>query len=77
VAALPDTKEGLEAIGYVFTNDGFCRKCGAQIEWWITNNEKRAPFDVIVVKDTPLGPIKAYKRVSHFASCPFADDFRK
>jgi hypothetical protein len=71
--ALPDTREGLTAAGYEFDNESRCRKCGKQVEWWITPNDKRMPFIVVEIKDeskTFPQPIIGWKRVPHFADCP-------
>lgn len=75
--ALPETLAGLKDAGYVFDNDAKCRGCGEPIEWWITKSGRRMPISVVEVKDKPVGPIKEFKRVSHFAVCPNADDFRR
>ena len=32
----PVTSDELKAEGYEYDNDGTCRGCQAQIEWWIT-----------------------------------------
>jgi hypothetical protein len=77
--AIPETKEALEAAGWVFDNEGRCRACREPIEWWISPAGKKAPMTVQVKKDgegffaKSLGLI----RVSHFAVCPNADEFRR
>ena len=81
---LPETKEGLEAAGYVFDNEGVCRGCGEVVEWWVTNNGKRMPMSVValdvhgeVVESGSLTRPFRFARRSHFASCPQAEDFRR
>lgn len=46
-----------------------CRSCGAQVVWEQTASGKKMPMDV---EPGPDG-----KRVSHFATCPQADEWRK
>lgn len=47
-----------------------CRSCKAEIEWFVSKNGKHVPFDVVDPGDT------AAARVSHFATCPNADEHR-
>jgi hypothetical protein len=67
-----------------------CRKCNKPIFWGRTENNKRIPIDMetvhggnlVVELDGALvrvvNPRPDIKRhVSHFSTCPFADDFRK
>lgn len=67
-----------------------CGSCGAPIVWVLTQNRKRMPMDAEPVKMPPGqyklasrddGTIDAYlvNRVwiSHFATCPNADQHRK
>jgi len=78
--ALPNTKEGLEAAGYVYDNDGWCRGCKEPIEWWVSPNDKKMPFSVVQVKDTTKAfpqPVLRVERVPHHALCPNRDDFRR
>lgn len=56
--ALPTSKSGLEAAGYMFDNEANCKGCGALIEWWITPNGKKMPMNVKEVRerDSPIAP---------------------
>lgn len=78
MGGLPTSKAGLEAAGYLFDNESHCRACGAPIEWWITNNGKKMPMDVVPVKDTDnfFAPVKEFERIPHWSTCPNAKDFR-
>jgi len=55
-----------------------CKKCGAQIEFIKMKSGKFMPVNVepykIVVTD---GGETARGRTSHYATCPFAQEFRK
>lgn len=78
--AVPTKKEDLEAAGWVFDNEGRCRACGAKVEWWVTPRGVKAPLSVVEVKDETKvfpQPILRIERISHFANCPNAADFRK
>ena len=77
--AIPETKAGLEAAGYVFDSDARCRGCGEPIEFWITNNGKRMPISVQIKKEGEgfFAKEKELIRVSHFAVCPNAAEFRR
>jgi hypothetical protein len=78
--AIPEKREDLVALGWVYSGDGKCRGCGEPVEWWITNNDKRIPMSVVDVKDTTKTfpqPILRTIRVAHFTNCPNAADFRK
>ena len=77
---IPDTKETLEAAGYLFDNEGTCRGCGEEIEWWITPNGKKMPMLVVEVKDTRKTfpqPVIGLKRVPHFPDCQRVSEFRR
>jgi hypothetical protein len=64
-----------------------CNGCGAAIRWAITPNGRRMPVDAkpekrIVLDDVRLGDDPPTARVvdtyvSHFATCPKAQQFRK
>jgi hypothetical protein len=77
--AFPDTKETLEAAGYVFDNDGVCRgpSCGARVEWWITPDGKRMPMSVQEIKigEGYFAKAIGFKRIPHWADCPDAKRF--
>ena len=75
---LPDTKEGLEAAGYLYDNDSTCRGCGDSIEWWITPNDKKMPMSVVTdKKDGGLfSPERGLRRIPHWTHCENAKDFR-
>jgi hypothetical protein len=82
--AIPEKREDLVSMGYVFDNEGNCRGCGAAIEWWITPNGKKMPMSVLelnkqgdIVFEGTLGPRTEFVRRPHWSDCPNADDFRK
>lgn len=78
--AIPEKREDLEALGYVFDNDARCRGCGAAIEWWITPKGKKMPMSVKEARDPAKGalaPIESFRRVPHWTDCPNAEDFRR
>lgn len=64
-----------------------CSGCGAAIRWALTPNGKRMPVDAtpekrIVLDDVRTGDDAPLARVidtyvSHFATCPKANTFRK
>lgn len=71
-------------------NTSTCRKCQKPILWSRTENNKRIPLDpepvyggnVVLEANGALArivtPDKSVKRLqSHFATCPYAGDFRK
>lgn len=63
-----------------------CRSCGAEILWVVTVNDKKMPVDPkpekrIVLSAGPTGNTPRADVVdtylSHYASCPHADGWRK
>ncbi len=65
----PKTSEELKAAGYKFDNDGTCRGCGDEIEWWITPKGGKMPFNPMTSGSAPA--------ITHFTTCTEADSFRK
>jgi hypothetical protein len=68
----------------------FCKSCGAEIIWAVTENGKRMPLDAqpinrpscFVLNDREDPPVAVVAKgpsvyVSHFATCPNADQHRK
>lgn len=53
-----------------------CRACGASIHWLKTSTGRTMPVDsaTVVEADTHF---ESPRHVSHFATCPEADRFRK
>jgi hypothetical protein len=74
--AIPDTSDGLKAAGYEYSDDGTCRGCGTQIEFWITPRGKKMPFNTKIVGTLAEGNRREVLEC-HFVSCPEADRFRK
>jgi len=77
---IPEKREDLLAMGYVYDNDGYCKGCGAPIEWWVTPKDKKMPMSVKEVKDETKGffaPVEKVIRVPHWSDCPNAQEFRK
>jgi hypothetical protein len=62
------TRAELEESGYKRTNYGKCRGCFVPIEWWLTVNERPAPYDLMPNPDS--------EAVSHYATCTVAERFR-
>jgi len=61
----PKTETDLRAAGYdPPLHSVKCQRCKAEIEFWRTPSGKQIPLD-----SGTLEP--------HFATCPFADEFRK
>ena len=77
--AIPEKREDLEAMGYVYDNDAHCRGCGQPIEWWITPKGKKMPMTVKEVKSPggAFAPSVKLIRVPHWRECENADDFRR
>jgi len=65
----PQTRDALMAAGYRFDNHSVCKGCKAEVEWWLTPKGKKMPFDLMQSGDS--------KAVTHFSSCPDAEDFRR
>jgi hypothetical protein len=64
-----------------------CKSCGAEIVWGVTRNMRRIPLDAEPVAQRPglfrfVGQQSVVENVgwlyvSHFATCPDADEHRK
>lgn len=68
---IPSNRADLQSFGYhLLTSTARCSGCKAPIEWWVTANGKKMPFDVRVVDD-------AEELLPHWSSCPKAQDFRR
>jgi hypothetical protein len=65
----PQTREALKAAGYCFDNHARCRGCGAEIEWYFSPKGSKMPFDLMPEETSPA--------ITHFATCPNAEDFRR
>jgi hypothetical protein len=57
------------AAGYERSYYSVCKGCKQAIEWWNTPNGQHIPMNSMNHPDSPA--------VSHFATCPNADQFRK
>lgn len=57
------TEPTIPRDGYTFLQAKPCKGCGALIYWWETINGKPSPHDL--------------DGTSHFATCPFREQFRK
>ena len=53
-----------------------CRACKAPIVWMVTKNKRWTPVDVESIKTDEV-IFNPKTMISHFASCEFADKFRK
>lgn len=54
-----------------------CKKCGAEIVWITTENGKSMPCDAKILTVITDAGVVVKGRISHFATCKFANDFRK
>jgi hypothetical protein len=55
-----------------------CSSCGASVVWFRTKNGKRMPVDEATTRPTDAEHQLDLKRhVSHFATCPQRDSWRK
>lgn len=78
--SLPTEVKALQMVGYEFDNKAVCAGCGAEIEWWITPRKKKMPMSVVAIRQIPEdqnSTIIRHDRISHFAICPKAKEFRK
>jgi hypothetical protein len=78
--ALPQTRDGLERIGYKYLGDGVCRACGVPVQWFETT--RRNPTTGHLGKlcfhiEAGHDELPHLILIPHFASCPNAKDFRK
>lgn len=67
----PKTRDELIEGGYRFDNHSHCTgaTCKAEIEWWISPNQKKMPFDLMPESSSPAVP--------HWGTCPDRDDFKR
>ena len=78
--ALPQTRNGLEAIGYKYTGEGTCRGCGVPLLWFLTTHRNPAtgePKKLCFHIEKGSEDSENRILIPHFASCPNAKDFRK
>jgi hypothetical protein len=68
MAALPKTREGLEAAKYRYSTQGKCRGCPAQIQWYVTPNGSWMPFDM---------PDEKGEFENHWGTCPGRKSFKR
>jgi hypothetical protein len=69
----PINRREMETSGYKYLNNSTCRSCNAPIEWWLTMNGKKVPYNM--PDPAALDPLWA-KAVAHFATCPNAGEHR-
>ena len=67
--AFPQTLNEMKARGYTFKDDGVCKGCGEDIEWWETSNGQNIPMNPMTGGDS--------EAVAHWATCTEQDSFRK
>ena len=67
--AFPQTLNEMKARGYTFKDDGVCKGCGEDIEWYKTPNGKNIPMNPMTGGDS--------EAVAHWATCTEQDSFRK
>jgi hypothetical protein len=64
-----ETKHEMLRADYKFLNHAKCKSCGAAIEWWLTTNKKKMPYN-------PMPPSDHELVKPHWATCPKADEHR-
>jgi hypothetical protein len=69
VAGKVETKHEMLRAGYKFLSNAKCKSCKAAIEWWLTNNGKKIPFNPMPASDHETA-------TPHWATCPKADEHR-
>lgn len=69
MAKAPDCKHDMLRAGYKFLASSKCKSCSAPIEWWLTSNGKKIPYD-------PLPASEYDQTTPHWATCPNADTHR-
>lgn len=69
---IPEKREDLVAMGWVYTGDSKCRDCGVLIEFWINPNNKRMPLSVHEegsgIGQEHTGRVGFFRRL-HFNEC--------
>jgi hypothetical protein len=70
----PATSKQLVEAGYEYDNDGVCRGCQEPVEWWLTPEGKKMPISVRKAENVLFD--SGDYRISHFAVCPEATQFR-
>ena len=64
----PATKAAMIEAGYKYLANKTC-PCGAGMELWLTPNDKAMPMNLMPAPDSPA--------ISHWATCPKAQQFRR
>ncbi len=70
--AIPDTRDGLESLGYKYTGSSACRGCGAEMQWFTTPRGKKLPMSAIPGTEDD----ESQKLEAHWSVCPKANEFR-
>jgi hypothetical protein len=65
----PKNRAEMLEQGYTPAGRDRCRSCAVTIEFWITPKQKRIPMNVM--------PEETSAAISHFATCPEPERFRK
>jgi hypothetical protein len=71
--SLPQTRDGLESIGYKYDGESHCRGCGVLMLWFVTPNLKKMPMTIIPGSEDQDPQLLE----CHFGRCPKAELFRK
>lgn len=61
-------------------NNSTCQACGAPIKWIVTKKGKKMPVDLKARRFYVITngmPVQMQGHEPHFATCPYADRFRK
>jgi predicted amidophosphoribosyltransferase len=64
----PATRGELTEAGWELIYVRNCKKCQKSLEFWRNEKKKLCPLEIMK---------PGYKLQSHFATCPFAESFRK
>lgn len=54
-----------------------CKRCDENIVWLVTANGNKMPVDADTVQEGDEEFSQRDGHVSHFDTCPYADEFRK
>ena len=66
----PATRAQLDQAGYRFEFARRCKRCNSPLEFYRTPTKALAPLEPVLIGG-------AWLMASHFARCPFAEEFRK
>jgi hypothetical protein len=65
----PANRKEMEDRGFIRKSYTRCKGCGDSMEFWITPSGHHIPMNPMPMAESPA--------VSHYVSCPKAEEFRK